>query len=202
MYDYETNTDYLPKTTYQPQALYLGCQRLLYKSTDFTNPKALDSFFTWEEKLEKEFQSANVLTYGYQILNPAGAEASLLKIDAYETLKDKDNYADSLLSSYQSYGTMECWGFEYNSYYGLELIYNLKKAKETWGDEFVLSLLDRLYQQGQSRLLSAYALYIKGLVLAENPNRQKEALQVFKQVVDNYPEEEYTCFMTVVNYAQ
>lgn len=65
-----------------------------------------------------------------------------------------------------------------------------------------MALLDKLCQQGQNGLFSAYALYQKGVILAENPDRQEEALKVFKQAADNYPEEEFTNFMTVINFAQ
>ena len=200
---FEGNPEYvLMKTTYHSQALYKGCLRLLEGSTDFSNPEVLEKFFEWEHRLETEFQSAYVCSPNFPFDSPAGAEASLLAIKAYKELKDGQNYADSLLRAYESYGTIEYQDFEYNSYYGLELIHNLFEDRERLEVEFALTLLDKLYDQGQSRLLSAFALYIKGLILSENPDRQEEALKVFKQVVDNYPEEEFTNFMTAINFAQ
>jgi len=192
----------MPKTTYHSQALYYGCLRLLENSTDSGNPEVLEKFFEWEQRLETEFQSAYICDTVFLFERPAGAEASLLAIKAYKELKDGQNYADSLLRAYESYGTIEYQDFEYNSYYGLELIYRAAVDREIWGDEFILTLLDKLYQQGQNGLLSACALYQKGEILAENPNKREEALRVFKQVVDNYPEEEFTSFMVVINFAQ
>jgi len=190
-------------TTFHSQMLYNGCYMLIHNATDSDNPQVLKTALDWITILENEYPDKTIWTeFSPYIKPPIAPESALLKMTAYEKMKNKEKYEETLINTLTLYGIVEYIGFEYNSYYGLELIYKLIKAKETFGSDFVLEILDKIYEKAPGRLLKSAVLYHKGELLSEIPGKKEEAISVLNQVIDEYPEEEWQNFMWYSNFAQ
>ncbi|MGQ9706619.1 MAG: hypothetical protein ACUVWP_06405 [bacterium] len=120
----------------------------------------------------------------------------------YKKMKNKEKYEEILLNTFKLYGIVEYNSFEYNSYYGLELIYKLLESKDTFGSDYILELFDKMFNQAPNRLLKSAVLYYKGILLSQMAGKKNEAMVVLKHVTDENPEEEWQNFMWYQNFAQ
>jgi len=200
-YDADGNLHEATDATFHSQTLYDGCYMLIHNSDDPDNPEIMKVALDWAQKIEEKHSKCKIHLPN-QVTHPIIPETAILKMDIYKNLNDKERYADTLINTFSSYGTMEYNSFEYNSYYGLELLYKLMEAKEVFGSDFIFELLDKMYEQAQSRLLKSAILYQKGNLLSEMPENKDRAIDTYKTIIVEYAEEEYRNFMWYQNFAQ
>jgi len=189
--------------TYQVQAVLYGCRNLLSRfTTDAFSEQDNNLFWEWCEKLYTEYKDHLVNNFYYEKIMIAGAQGLLLQMKAYEILNQRENYEKTLLEANKEYGK----GYPDTSAsitsYGYTLIKEASyNAREKWGDDFAVSLLDKLYEKAPTRLLTAKALLEKGKLLRPQENGDDEALAIFMEVIDKYPYSDIKYHHGLTNFA-
>ncbi|MGQ9706618.1 MAG: hypothetical protein ACUVWP_06400 [bacterium] len=187
--------------TFHSQTLYDGAYLLINNSDGYNNPYVMNIAIDWIGQLEEKYRKYKVYLSNLGVYSVI-PQTSILKLDIYKNLNDRENYADILLNTFSSYGSVEYDSFEYNSYYGLELIYKLIGSKQRFGVDFILEMLDEMSELSSTRLLKSAVLYNKGNIIAEDPHRRDEAISLYRQVIVEYPDVEYKNYMWYQNFAQ
>lgn len=196
----------LEEPTYHVQAYYYVCISLLSPLDSFEtiSPEIVDQLFEWSEMLTDEYRDYKVYDI-YLFDCPAQAEGLWFQMRIYEYLRDRENFEKTLMEIYTNYGTTKKWlKHEYHSFYGLDIVDEYPaRAAEIWGEDYALSLLDKLYEKSPNKFIEAKVLIEKGILLAGSEGLEDEAIDIFAKVIEDYAGEEHNYYYnTYMNAGQ